>query len=57
LNNEIVTLGRRLLALDKAIDDNLAALIKTVAVKRGDWLTELDRMSEKASGEYVSAGG
>jgi hypothetical protein len=55
LNNEIVALGRRLLALDKAIDDNLAALVETVATKRGDWLTELDRMSDKAGSEYVAA--
>jgi hypothetical protein len=55
LNNEIVALGRRLIALDKAIDDNVAALIETVAVKRGDWLTELDRLSDKAGSEYVTA--
>jgi hypothetical protein len=57
LNNEIVTLGRRLIALDKAIDDNLAALIETVATKRGEWLTELDRLREKAQSEYISAVG
>jgi hypothetical protein len=57
LNNEIVTLSRRLLALDKAIDDNLAALLETVTAKRSDWLSELDRLHAKAQSEYISAVG
>jgi hypothetical protein len=57
LNDEIVTLSRRLLALDKAIDDNLTALTETVTAKRADWLSELDRLHEEAQSEYISAVG